>query len=469
MKVRLVTSLLLGRTPAANESLRRYGSIVRGGATAVVAKLVGLGAGFAAVPLTLHYLGSERYGLWATLFSILSWLSLADLGLSNGLITALSEAFALGRRDLAREYVSTSFWGLWAISGLIAVVLLACYPLIDWSRLMNIGSPAVGAEFRLAVALAAALFLINLPFTIVARVFIAAQRAEVANFWAIVNSAGTLAGLMAAIVSGGRLPALVLGFSGGQALVSIASAVWLFTRYPELSPTRSIARSSLVRVFGVAVSFFVTQIATLLLFQSANVLISHNLGPRYVPPYQITWMLFMYVMLPQQLIGANVWAAIGDAYAKDDVRWIRDLFRRYALLSAATGGPLILTLIAAARPLVRRWAGEQAVPDEELVLWMAAWASVLVILQPVIAVLAGTGRLRTYSILSLVGAGASVAGAALALRSFGPAGIVASYLVGFGAIAVVPAMLQVANILRTGSGAVALSPQGGCAQPSPPG
>ncbi len=448
MNGRLVFSLLLGRAPAGNQSLRRYGSIIRGGATAVLAKGVAMAAGFAAVPLTLHHLGPERYGLWATLFSILAWLSLADLGLSNGLINPLSEAFAHERGDLAREYVSTSFWGLWAIAAIIAIVLVTCYPLIDWSRLMHIGSPTVAREFGTATALAAALFLINLPFTIVGRVFVAAQRPELANFWAIANSAGTLAGLAAAILAGGGLPALVLGFSGGQLLVSIASAVWLFTRaHPELSPTRTIARSSLQRMFGVAAPFFVTQVATLLLFQSANVLISHNLGPRYVAPYQVTWMLFMYVTLPQQLIGANIWAAIGDAYAKDDIRWIRGLFKRYALLSAATGGPIILALIVLTKPLVRWWVGAQVVPDLRLVLWMAAWACVLLAMQPIVSVLSGTGRLRRYSILSIVGACVSVVAATYTLPIFGPSGLVASYVAGFGMIAMIPAMLQVADIL----------------------
>lgn len=456
MNVRLAISLLLGRTPTGNQSLRRYSSIVRGGATAMLAKIIAMAAGFAAVPLTLRHLGPERYGLWATLFSILAWVNLAELGLGTGLITSLSEAFARDRRDLAREYVSTAFWGLWAIVAIIGVAFACCYPLIDWSRLMHIGSPAVAHEFDTAITLATALVLINLPFTIIGRIFIAAERPELANFWAIVNSAVTLGGLIAAILAGGGLPMLVLGFSGGQVLVSFASAAWLFGRvHPELAPTRTIARSSVQRVFGVAASFFVTQLATLLLFQSANVLISHDLGPRYVAPYQITWMLFMYVTLPQQLIGVNVWAAIGDAYAKGDVRWIRNLFRRYLLISLATGGSLIFGLIILAKPVVRWWAGAQAVPDEGLVLWMAGWAAVLIVLQPVTAVLFGTGKLRTYSILALVGASVSVVAAALTLPTFGPRGVVASYLLGFGAIAVIPAILQVVGILRGGYGATA--------------
>lgn len=464
MNVRLVFSLLLGRTPTGNQSLRRYSSIIRGGATAVLAKIVAMAAGFAVVPLTLHHLGSERYGLWATLFSIMAWLNLGDLGLNNGLITALSEAFALERIDLAREYVSAAFWGLWAITVVIALALVCCCPLLNWSRLMHIASSSVAHEFGTATELAAALFLVNLPFTIVSRIFVAMERPELANFWAIVNSAVMVIGLVAAIVTGGGLPTLVLGFSGGQALIGITSAVWLFARaHPELAPTRRIARSSFRRVFGVAASFFLIQVATLLLFQSANVLIAHNLGPRYVTPYQITWVLFMYVTLPQQLICANIWAAIGDAYAKRDFGWIRNLFRRYLLLSIAISGPLILLLIVAARPLVHWWAGRQAVPDEELVLWMGGWAAVQVIMQPVTAVLFGTGRFRTYSILALAGASISVVTAEIALPIFGTSGVVASYLLGFGAIAMIPAIFQLGSILRAGYGAharMSTAPQG---------
>ena len=115
MNVRLLLSLAFRRESGDNPSLRRYGAIVRGGATAVIAKLIAMGAALVSVPLTLHHLGAERYGLWATLFSIMSWLSLADLGLTNGLMNALSQAFAQQRRDLAREYVSSAFWGLAAL------------------------------------------------------------------------------------------------------------------------------------------------------------------------------------------------------------------------------------------------------------------------------------------------------------------------------------------------------------------
>ena len=448
-KIKLASSLLMGRAPKGDDNLRRYGSILRGGATAVIAKAVAALAGFASVPLTLGHLGPERYGLWASLYSILAWLYMADLGLANGLMNALSEAFGKQRQDLAREYVATAFWGLGGMALLVGAGLLGACQWIDWSAAMNIRSAAVGQEFGLAMGVAAALFVVNLPFSIVGRIYIAYQQGEIANFWAVLNTLGGLLGLLAAIAAQGGLATLVLGFSGGQTLVGIASAIWLFgKKMPELRPSSRLSRSGAKRVFGVAASFFITQIATLMLFQSANLIIAHFLGPEQVAPYQVTWMLFFYVTLPQQLIGANIWAAIGESYARGDVKWIKRLFVRYLLGGVAFAAPCIVILASCAAVIIKFWAGAEAVPSRELVYWMAAWACVLTIMQPLIAVLGGTGKLHAYSLFNLVSASASVVGAVWAVQRFGSPGVIAATVIGFVALSLLPAIWLVRNILQ---------------------
>jgi O-antigen/teichoic acid export membrane protein len=449
MNIRLLVQALLGRAPAGSHSLRRYVSILRGGATALLAKLVAMVAALATVPLTVRYLGAERYGLWATLFSILAWLSLADLGLCNGLMNALSQAFGQGRRDLAREYVSTAFWGLSGIAVLLGALISLSQGRIDWMSVMHIHSPDVAHEFSVAIALAAAIFVLNLPCTMVGRVFIAMQRPEIANFWAIANTLGGLAGLVTAIALRGGLAALVLGFSGGQLLVSIASAVWLFTRqYPDLAPSAHIRLSSIRRVFGVSSAFFVAQLSTLMIFQSGNIIVAHNLGPRQVAPYQVTWLLAQYVQVPQQLMGASIWAAIGEAYAKGDLAWIRTLVRRYCLAGLAVCVPMLLVMLTAGDKLVALWAGAAARPSRELVCWMAAWAALLVLMQPLTAVLGGSGRLREYAWCSVCAALAAVIGGSLLVNQFGSTGVIASTVVSFLCLALLPALYLVARTLR---------------------
>jgi len=49
------------------------------------------------VPLTLNYLGSEHYGLWMTISSVSVMLGFADLGIGNGVLNAVADAY--GRDD----------------------------------------------------------------------------------------------------------------------------------------------------------------------------------------------------------------------------------------------------------------------------------------------------------------------------------------------------------------------------------
>jgi len=449
-KIKLVSSLLMGREPKGNDSLRRYGSILRGGATAVIAKAVAALAGFASVPLTLGHLGPERYGLWASLYSILAWLYMADLGLTNGLMNALSEAFGKQRQDLAREYVSTAFWGLSGMALLVGAGILGTFQWLDWSAVMNIRSAAVSTEFRLAMAVAAGLFVINLPFSIVSRIYIASQQGEIANLWGVANTIGGLLGLVLAIFAHGEIPVLVFGFSGGQTIVSIVSGAWLFGKAkPEIRPNFIISRPSLDRIFGVSVSFFISQLATLMLFQSANIIISHFLGPEQVAPYQVTWMLFYYVTLPQQLVGANIWAAIGESYSKGDIAWIRRIFFRYFAFSIIFGGLLILTLALYADIIIKAWVGPQAIPSsEEMIYWMSAWAGVLVVLQPLIAVLGGVGKLKEYSFFSLLAALVAVLGGISTVEAYGSVGVIASTAISIGTLTMIPALYLTSQLLK---------------------
>ena len=58
-------------------------------AAAFAAKIVAVAAVFVTVPLTLNYLGSERYGLWMTISSVSLMLGFADLGIGNGVLLSL--------------------------------------------------------------------------------------------------------------------------------------------------------------------------------------------------------------------------------------------------------------------------------------------------------------------------------------------------------------------------------------------
>lgn len=100
------TSTLEGR------SKERHQRIALAALTSMATKGVALLTMLISVPLTVSYLGAERYGLWMTISLVIAILVFADLGLGNGLLNAVSEANGRDDREAAREYMSSAFFML---------------------------------------------------------------------------------------------------------------------------------------------------------------------------------------------------------------------------------------------------------------------------------------------------------------------------------------------------------------------
>lgn len=62
------------------------------------------------VPVALSFLGEEKYGVWATILSVLSWISLFDVGIGNGLRNKLAECFTNNDDEHSvKKYVSSAY------------------------------------------------------------------------------------------------------------------------------------------------------------------------------------------------------------------------------------------------------------------------------------------------------------------------------------------------------------------------
>lgn len=441
--------LMLGRTPAADDSDRRFVAVTRGASTALGARGVALLAGFVAVPLTVRYLGPERYGAWVTIASTISWLSIADLGLGNGLTNALSEAY--GRRDieLAQRHVATAFWLLAGIAASCGLFFAAISPHLDWAELLNVHSEVARAEVAKAAALTVGFFLVAVPLGVVDRVYAAWQEGAVANLWSAAASVAALLGLVVGTRTEGGMARLVLAYASGRFLVQAASGAWLFFRHhPELRPApAAFKRKSMGRLANTGGLFFVIQIAALILFNTDNIIIARVLGPEQVTPYSVAWTLFTLPSLAFSLVFPYLWPAYAEAFARNDSAWIRRTFRTSVVVSLAIGVVLAVPLVAFGRPLIEIWAGKPAVPPFSLLLWMGLWSLVYAGMAPVACALNAAGHLRiqaiSVSLSTLVNVGLSI----VCARHYGIAGVIAATVVSYLLIAGIPICVGAARML----------------------
>lgn len=450
--IRSWLALTLGRAAPQTDSQRRYVRILQSAATALAGRGVSTAVAFVAVPLTVTYLGDERYGLWVTISTLLTWLTLADIGLGNGLVNAVAVADGQGRSDLAQGYVATTFWLLVVIAAVLGLALGLAWPWLDWNAWLNVASELGRAELGPALALAAGLALVNLPLAVSGRVLAAYQEGALANYWAAAGSLFSLVGLVIATQTRAGLPALVLGFTGAQTLVAALSALWLFGRHkawlwPRLS---SVRLSQSRRLMQTGIEFFLLQIAALVLFQTDNLVIARFVGPEAVTGYSIAYRLFGTLALLHSLALTPLWPAYAEAAARGDWAWIRRAFGRTLVGGMALVTAVVIGLGLLADPLIRVWTVGAVSASPELVWLMAAWAWLWAWGNTFAFLLNGLGRIRFQMIVGLILAVVNLTLSILWAQAYGVVGVIGATVVAYTVVIAWTVPLDAWRILRPG-------------------
>src|SRR5271163_642267 len=119
---------------------------------------------FLSVPLTVHYLGAERYGVWLTISSLLTWMSMTDFGLAgNALVNVLAEASGKEDQAGAQQYTSSAFWALTGVSVISGIVSVAFFRYIPWREVFRVSAATSTQELQTACALTLLFFVLAFP------------------------------------------------------------------------------------------------------------------------------------------------------------------------------------------------------------------------------------------------------------------------------------------------------------------
>jgi O-antigen/teichoic acid export membrane protein len=442
--------LAFSRNAAENPRSRRLSTMVLGAATSLANRALGIITTLLSVPLTVRYLGAERFGAWVILASILAWLQLIDFGLGNGLINAVTSAAGRDRMDLVRIYISSALCMLTIIASATGLLAALAWPWIDWGSLLGVVSPDARAELGPALAAALIIFLSQFPLSITEKVFVAYQEGKIGNYWSIVANILSLVALLIVSQTRGGLLWLVIGVSGTRLLVVTISFLWLFLYHkPQLLPRFEYVQlpsaKSLTHAGG---QFFLIQILALVTFQSDNLVISHYLGAASVPSYSLTYSIFNYTALPQSILFPYLWVSYTEAIARNDIAWVKRTFRINLIASVASTLPAILCLMFVARPFIGWWAGPTFVPEATLIGWMAAWSVINAITSPMACLFAAASHLRAQIIYSAFAAVINIVLSIKLVSSWGVNGVIAATVIGYSLFICVPAAVDTKLLFR---------------------
>lgn len=325
----------------------------------ILIKVFSMFVSFIIVPITINYINPTQYGIWLTLTSMISWVALLDVGLTQGLRNKFAEAKAKNDHLLAKIYVSTTYFYITVLFLGVWILFLLVNSFIDWDKLINIPF-SLNSEVKMLASIIITYFCFQFIFQVIKTIIIADQKPAIAS---LIDLIGQVVSLLIiyifTLVTKGSLILLGIAIGVFPVLFLILANVYFFsTDYksykPELKFVKNEYRNELM---GLGLKFFILQLAAMIQYGSSMFLIARYFNTTEVTSYNIAFKYFMTLQGVFLIFLAPLWSSSTDAYFKGDFNWIIKAVKNYLFILLPFLGLGIIMLIFA-NQFYDFWLGE---------------------------------------------------------------------------------------------------------------
>lgn len=416
----------------ASRHRERHRSILKFFVSSLTSRGLGIGCQLLQVPLALTLLGNEAFGLWITLNSIGYMLTFADFGIGLGAQNQVAEA--IGRRDDAQAR-RIFFTGTIFLCGITAA-LLALSPLsllVNWQHAFHLTDPGLVRSAPGVILAVVVSWCLGIPLGMSQRVAYGTQLGWLSNVQDAVRNVLTLA----LVFIEARMHCSFAVFILTTATLGLATQmgffVYLLARLGWLRMHWSwYERALLGKLANVGVFFFLQQIASLVLFSAAPVILSATLGVAAVTPFNLAQRVFGPFQMVSNAYLLPIWPAYSEAKARGDWAWIRlTLWRSMFVVTVLCVLPMAAVTIYM-RPIIAMWTGGKAELPGQTLLWLLfAWNAATVLQQPFGYLLAGLSEVRRSTIYSVLTTALALGMIFALIPRFGVEALPLGLLIGF--------------------------------------
>ena len=287
------------------------------------------------VPLTINYINPSRYGIWLTLSSIVGWFSFFDIGLTQGLRNKFAEAKAKGEDSLAQIYVSTTYAILAIIFAIVWIIFLIVNHFLNWSHILNI-SENMQSEISILAVIVFTYFCLQFVLRVITTLIIADQQPAKSS---LIDVFGQILSLIFIVIlvktTEGSLIKLGIALCVSPLLVLVGANIFFFRGvFKKYSPSFLKIKFSYAKgLFNLGIIFFIIQVAGIIQYETANIIIARNFGTLEVTSYNIVYKYFGILNMVFLIFVTPFWSASTEAYLKKDIQWIKNGIKKYNILN----------------------------------------------------------------------------------------------------------------------------------------
>jgi O-antigen/teichoic acid export membrane protein len=355
------------------------------------AQVIPMIAAFVAIPILIHGLGADRFGVLTLAWAVIGYFSLFDLGLSRALTHAV--ASRLGGRESGEELADVVWtaMALMLVLGVIGGLVLAA--LAAWVVGSAFNVPAnLLAESRATLYLLA----LSMPLIVTNAGFRGLMEAH-QDFGAstalrVPLGVFSFVGPLLVLPFSHELPPIIALLVAGRALTWVAHLVVCLRRYPYLRShftLRLAAVMPLLRIGGwMTTSNIVSPLMNYLDRFFIGAILPMAAVAQYVTPYELVSKLSLF---PQSLMGV-LFPAFASTFARERERTAA-LFGRSLRALLLFTFPIALVLVLFAREGLTVWVGASfAVASAPVLRWLAVGVFINSMAHAPFNVLQGIGR-----------------------------------------------------------------------------
>ncbi len=360
---------------------------------------------FLLVPITIKYLNVLEYGIWVTISSLITWLTLFDLGLGNGLRNKLAEAIAANDVELAKIYISTTYFALSAVVLFFLLLYFSLGIFLDWSMVFNT-PPELKEKVNRLTNFVMIFFSIQFVLRLIITILTADQKSSYNDFLGFMtNTMSVIIVWLLTRYTSSSLYTLGISLSVIPVILLIFLTVYFYLgKYRIYLPSIKYIHIKYLRnLTGLGIKFFIIQISTFFIFGSASIVLTQLIGPESVTSYNVVFRYFSVINMIYYIILSPIWTGFTDAYYRNDFDWIKNTVKRLTKVGLILVSVTILMVMISGY-VYNVWLGENRNYDIPFILTlsMGIYVIVMVMVSPYMYFLNGSGIIYLQLILSII-------------------------------------------------------------------
>lgn len=311
------------------------------------------------VRIILSYLGVEKYGVWSTLLTILSWVSYFDIGIGNGLRNKLTEAISKGNESESKKLISSAYAFIAIIMIAIMIIVVVVAQFVNWNVIFGV---AANFEETLSVIVSLSIVFVagNFILSICRNILYAIQKASVVSILELSTQViNLILVLILRTCTTGNVLTVTLVYGGSMVAVNVLCSLILFIRKKQFLPSLKQVDLSVGKgLTSLGMKFFVVQICALVLYSTDSLMISLLYGASDVTPYATVNKVFTAVSSMFIAFIAPIWSAFTKAKAENNYASMKKSIGRLQLFMIPFA-VVAVVLTVFFKPITKIWLGQE--------------------------------------------------------------------------------------------------------------